>query len=133
MLIISLFIHIISSAVTYRRDKSMTYSRISILIMIYSAILVYNSLNVSALAKGIGIYNGLYHITSITQGFSLLILIITTIILFLTAFYTKKVGSETFDKKLEQFKIIEYSLLITFIVTGALLLVCASDLVSVFI
>src|ERR1700712_1267401 len=130
MLIISILYQIISSSVTFRRDKSMLYSRISILIMLYSSILVYNSLSVSSLSKGIGLYNGLFHITPLTQGFSLFILIITTIILFITAFYTRKDGS---DKKIEQFKVIEYSLLISFIVSGALLLVCASDLVSVFI
>jgi NADH-ubiquinone oxidoreductase chain 2 len=46
---------------------------------------------------------------------------------------SKKNEESTINKKAEQFKIIEYPLILLFIITGASFLVSTSDLVSIFI
>ena len=104
------------------------------------------------LDKGIGLYGGLYHVTSTTQTFHLFIFIISAAILQLTGFYPRKVWlaeyssiykllfckflyykTKIINKMGEQFRIIEYPLILLFIITGAILLVSTSDLVSIFL
>jgi NADH-ubiquinone oxidoreductase chain 2 len=110
-----------------------------------------SSIYLTYLDKGIGLYGGLFHSTSNTQIFHLFIFILSTVILQLTGFYPRKVSIKEFtsmyklltckifiagkiiNKMGEQFKIIEYPLIILFIVTGAIFLLSTSDLVSVFI
>lgn len=152
MLIYSLILLLLSNAVTSRRDKSILFSRVSILILLYSSFLAYNDLDMSFLEKGIGLYGGLFHATSTTQIFHLFIFLLSAIILSLTAFYPRKVWirdysslykilfckftfykTKIINKMGEQFRIIEYPLIILFIVTGSIFLVCTSDLVSIFL
>ena len=152
MLILSIIFLLLSNAVTLRRDKSILYSRVAIIVLLYSSIIAINSLFISSLAKGIGLYGGLFHATAITQNFHIFIFIISAIIIQLTAFYPRIVlldlySSLTFigrlnleykkslliDKDGEQFKIIEYPLILLFIVSGAVFLISTSDLVSIFL
>ena len=152
MLIYSILLLLLSTAVTIRRDKSILFSRISIIILLYSIYISFIGLYMVYLDKGIGLYGGLYQANSITQVFHIFIFIICALILQLTGFYPRKVSileygsinkifssSIDFNKTKilnimsEQFKILEYPLMLLFIITGAILLVSTSDLVSIFL
>ena len=149
MAIYSMLVLLLSNAVTLRRDKSILYSRATIIIFLCSCLLIAKSLNVSFLDRGVGLYGGLFHATPITHTFHLFIFFISAIILQLTAFYPRKVldtaglsamltKSFTYDTNLigkmgGQFRIIEYPLILTFIVIGGTFLVSASDIVSIFL
>ncbi len=152
MLILSLIFLLVSNAVTIRRDKSILFSRVAITILIFSAIIGFNGLNIKALEKGIGIYGGLFNITTFTQTFNVFIFLISAVILILTAFYPRKVYIPEYtslyklmsfkflynknlisNKNGEQFRIIEYPLIILFIITGAVFLISTGDLISVFL
>jgi len=132
---------LLSNAVTLRRDKSILYNRIVIIILLSSFFAGFISLLLKSVKKGIGLFGGLFHVTIITHTFQLFIIFISMIIIQLTAFfpfivkYTNKENQneETRDKKGEQFKIIEYPLILLFIIDGALFLVSTSDLVSIFL
>jgi NADH-ubiquinone oxidoreductase chain 2 len=91
MLIYSILFLLLSNAVTLRRDKSILFSRIAISILIYSILLAISSLYITGLDKGIGLYSGLFHFTSIAQTFHIFIFIISAFILQLTGFYPRKV------------------------------------------
>ncbi|CAG8976701.1 hypothetical protein HYALB_00008453 [Hymenoscyphus albidus] len=113
---------LLSNAVTLRRDKSILFSRVAILVLLYSFILALNTLYISNLDRGIGLFGGLFH---------------ATIKRFLPeksmntrVFYNK---TQIQDKMGEQFKIIEYPLILLFIITGAVFLISSSDLVSIFL
>ena len=140
-----------SNAVTLRRDKSILYSRVVIIMLTYSFLIALN-LNIAFSNKGIGLYGGLFQATSLTQTFHIFILAICAVILQLTAFYPRKIWVKNFstfykfissvliydktniiNKMGEQFRIIEYPLVLLFIITGAILLVSSSDLVSIFL
>jgi group I intron endonuclease len=69
------------SAVSSRREVSNLFNRVAIMILLYSGIIVCDSLYVTCLDRGIGIYNGLFHSTVITHSFELFINIIGVIIL----------------------------------------------------
>jgi len=152
MLIFSIIFILLSNAVTLRRDKSILFSRVAIIVLLYSSLLAINGLYVNSLDTGIGLYGGLFHVTSTTQIFHIFIFIISALILQLTAFYPRKVWlpeysslskfflynflyyrTKIINKMGEQFQIIEYPLILLFIITGAIFLVSTSDLVSIFL
>ena len=152
MLIYSSLLLLLSNAVSLRRDKSILFSRVGLIILVYSSLIALNSLYFISLDGGIGLYGGLFHATSITQIFHIFIFLITATILQLTSFYPRKVWiaeysslgqlflynflyyrTKIVNKMGEQYKIIEYPLIILFIVIGAVFLVSTSDLVSIFL
>lgn len=152
MLITLLIFLLLSNAVTLRRDKSILFSRIVIMGLGLTAFLAYNNLCIRPLEVGIGIYGGLFKVTLFTQSFNIFILLVSAIIVTLTAFYPRKVylkehssvlhvlSSKLFYNKNfvsaktgAQFRIIEYALIIVFILCGAIFLISTADLISVFL
>jgi NADH-ubiquinone oxidoreductase chain 2 len=91
IVIFSLLFLLLSNAVTLRRDKSILYSRVAIVVLLYSSLLAMASLFFVYLDRGIGLYGGLFHATSTTQIFHIFIFLISAIILQLTGFYPRKV------------------------------------------
>ena len=152
MIIFSILFLLLSNAVTLRRDKSILFSRVAIIVILYSSLLAMLSLYVTSLDTGIGLYGGLFHATSTTHVFQIFIFLVSAAILQLTGFYPRKVWiaeyssitklflynflyyrTKIINKMGEQFKIIEYPLILLFIITGAVFLVSTSDLVSIFL
>jgi NADH-ubiquinone oxidoreductase chain 2 len=152
MLISLLIFLLLSNAVTLRQDKSILFSRIVISGLLFASFLTFNNLFVKPLEKGVGIYGGLFNVTTLTQSFNIFIFLVSAVILVLTAFYPRKVfvkqqsslyklltTSFTYNKNAisnktsEQFRIIEYALIIVFILCGAVFLISTGDLVSVFL
>ncbi len=152
MLILSLILLLLSNSITLRRDKSILYSRATITILVIAILISYDNLYFLFLNKGIGIFGGLFHTTSTTTVFHIFILSISSVILLLTSFYPRKIWLKEYssmdrllftqliyyqtiilNKMGEQFKIIEYSLIILFIVIGGIFLISTSDLVSIFL
>ncbi len=152
MVIFSILFLILSNAVTLRRDKSILYNRAVLIVLIYSIWLAIHNLFITSLTTGIGLYGGLFNITSTTQIFHIFLFLISAVVVQLTAFYPRKVWLSKFsgisrlifykflyyksqvqNKMAEQFKIIEYPLILLFIVSGATFLVSTADLVSIFL
>jgi|SRR5205807_1453876 len=90
MLFISSTLLLLVNAVTLRRERSILFNRVAVLILLYSGIICYDSLNITSLDTGIGIYGGLFHSTSITHSFDLFVCIIGAIVLQLTAYYPRR-------------------------------------------
>nr|YP_009466105.1 NADH dehydrogenase subunit 2 [Trichoderma asperellum]AKK32421.1 NADH dehydrogenase subunit 2 [Trichoderma asperellum] len=150
MIIISILSLLLSNAVNSRRDISILYNRIAMLILIYCILNDITSLTV--VTKGIGLHGGLLLITNLTQIFHIFLFIVSILILTLTSFYPRKVwvseysslkdliankfvyyNTKIINKMGEQFKIIEYPLILLFIITGAIFLMSTNDLVSIFL
>jgi NADH-ubiquinone oxidoreductase chain 2 len=91
MLIFSLIQLLLSNSVSLRRDKSILYSRVAITILIFSISIAFKNLYLLFLSRGIGLFGGLFHTTSITNFFHIFIFLISSIILLLTSFYPRKV------------------------------------------
>src|SRR5947207_256493 len=90
MLLSSIFFLLLSNSLSFRRDISIYYSRIGIVIQFYCIFFCYNNLFVSYLDQGIGLFGGLFNISSISIVFDLLIFLLTLFILNLTGFYPRK-------------------------------------------
>ena len=152
-MILSLLVLLLSSnAVTLKKDKSILCSRIVIIALSLISFIALNSLFIKSLEKGIGIYGGLFNVTTFSQTFNIFIFLISAVILALTGFFPRKVcvkqysslyhlfflkflyDKDTISNKTgEQFRIIEYALVIVFILSGALFLISTGDLISVFL
>lgn len=151
MITVSLLYLLTSNAAGLRQDKSVLYSRSTIVILLNS-VLIAKSLSKPLQAQSIGLYGGLFHSTIITQNIQIFIFVITAVIVQLTGSYPRKVIIEAFsglwdlfrykkiylrsdilNKTAEQYKIIEYPLIILFIITGALFLISSSNIVSIFL
>lgn len=89
MIIVSILGILLSNAVTTRRDLSILYNRIAILVLIYCILNDITSLTV--ITKGLGLHGGLLLITNITQVFHIFIFILSILILTLTSFYPRKI------------------------------------------
>ena len=95
MLISLLVLLLFSNAVTLRRDKSILFSRIVIIGLLLTSFLAYANLYVRPLENGIGIYGGLFNVSTYTQTFNIFIFLISAVILTLTAFYPRKIYIKT--------------------------------------
>jgi NADH-ubiquinone oxidoreductase chain 2 len=143
---------LLSGAVTQRRDKSILYSRLLISAFFCCILISLDGLYIRFLDKGIGLFGGLYHATAITNTFHIFIFFLTCAILQLNGFYPRKIWLAGFssifkilfyklvffntyilNKMSGQFKIIEYSLIVLFVLTGAVFVISSSDLVSIFL
>ena len=152
IIISSLILLLISNAISLRRDKSILYSRIVIKSLILASIIALDALYIRSLERGIGIYGGLFNITAFTQTFNIFIFLVSSAILIITAFYPRKVyikehasihnllhlkflyNKDSISNKIgEQFRIIEYALIVMFVLCGAVFLISTGDLVSVFL
>ena len=152
MVIYSALFILLSNAVTLRRDKSILFSRLALVILLYCSLVGIHNLYMTFLGKGIGLYGGLYHVTCTTQTFHIFIFILSAAILQLTGFFPRKVWlaeyssfykllfckfiyykTKIINKMGQQFRIIEYPLILLFIIIGSILLVSTSDLVSIFL
>jgi len=150
MLLISILSFIVSNAVTSKRDISILFNRVAIIALLYS--ILHDIISLYILNKGIGLHGGLLHITNIVQIFHIFIFFISILILQLTSFYPRKVWvlehsslkelllnnfiyyrTKIINKMGEHLRIIEYPLILLFIITGAIFLISTSDLVSIFL
>lgn len=152
MLISTILIFIPSIAVATRRDKSILYARSFISAIICCIVINYDNFYLSFLSSDIGVFHGLLHINPVISSFHIFIFIVSGIIIQLYSFYPRKISFDRFmnpislltyklvyfntfilNKTSEQYKILEYSLLILFVVTGGIFLTSCSDLISVFL
>lgn len=152
MLLFSIICILGSNAVAVRRDKSIIYCRSVIATLTVCLIISLFAYNPKFLDKGIGLYHGLFHTTAITHIFQIFILLISGVILQLNSFYPRKIWTENFsdlnklvfykliyfnsfilNKMAEQFRILEYSLIILFIIIGGMFLISSFDLISIFL
>jgi hypothetical protein len=68
MLKLSLIFLSLANAVAFRREKSILFNRVAIIILLYSSIVGYDSLAITSLGRGISIYGGLFHSTAINKA-----------------------------------------------------------------
>jgi hypothetical protein len=83
MLLISNIYLLLVNAVTFRREFTILFTRVAILILLYLGIIVHVSLDVTCLDNWIGIYNGLFHST---HSFDLLISSSDLVYMFLASY-----------------------------------------------
>lgn len=83
MIILSLIILILITALPsfFKFFPENCYNRISAIVLLFCAILAFNTLDIESIGSGIAIYGGLFHITIITQLMDIVLYIIASLIL----------------------------------------------------
>lgn len=152
MLSISILLLICSSAVTLRRDKSILYARTAMLVLLISIIINLNNYYLNFIEKGIGLFHGLFYVTPNTHTFTIFILIVSGLILQLNSFHSRKIWKQEYatiymllfnkivcynnfilNKMSEQYRILEYSIIVLFVIIGGVLLISSCNLISIFL
>ena len=114
--------------------------------------IIQDVISLSLISKGIGLHGGLLSVNGVTQVFHIFIFVISLSILQLSSFFPRKVWlpqhsslkdlllkkiilyrTQIFNKMGEHLSIIEYPLILLFIISGAIFLMSCSDLISVFL
>jgi NADH-ubiquinone oxidoreductase chain 2 len=150
MILISIISLLLSNAVALRRDISILFNRVAITILTYC--MLHDIFSLSILNKGLGLHGGLLAISNTTQVFHIFIYFISIIILQLTSFFARKVWiseycsikdllfnnfiyyrTKIINKMGEHLKIIEYPLILLFVISGAIFLMSTSDFISIFL
>lgn len=128
MLSIGLLSFLIAVPLFSFRISPSLFNRITSVTLLFSAFMTYNALHIEALASGVGIYGGLFHVTTVSLGVEIFLFFVGAILLLgwapvgLSAHGTTAVPT-----------ISEYSLMILFTTVGGSLLLSSSDLVSIYL
>ena len=115
---------------SYRITPSL-FNRITSVVLIYSALLAFNGLHVESLASGVGIYSGLFHVTTVSLAVEAFLLFTGALILLGWGPITEKTKIMSGTTVVPT--ISEYSLMILFTCMGATLLLSSSDLISMYL
>jgi NADH-ubiquinone oxidoreductase chain 2 len=117
-------------------------TRITSLVFIYSCILSLNSFYISQIKSGIGIYSGLFHVSTVSQLSEIFFLVVASLILLAmrpsnliggtAKSYNKYLISQK-DTNNEVNYLSEYSLVVLFSTLGTTLLVSSYDLISLYL
>lgn len=125
--------------------------RMTSIILIFGALLSFNALYVQAIGSGLGLYSGLFHVTSVTQAIEIFIFAVGAFILLpeqAIPYLTLQVPANEKIKiqnglvvdnfstnKKEPSKSVqaEYPIIILFTTIGASFLISSSDLVSIYL
>nr|QUB36783.1 NADH dehydrogenase subunit 2 [Ophiostoma piliferum] len=150
MILSSILSLLLSSSVAMQREISLLFNRVAIIALIYT--ILHSVLTLLIGGKGIGLHGGLLNITNITQTFDIFVFLISILILQLTSFFPRKIWipdyasflqllfnnfiyyrTKIINKVGEHLRIIEYPLILLFIISGAVFLISTSDLISGFL
>lgn len=81
MIIITIITLIVAIALPTTKISPLQFSRLTAIAFLFSAFLSFNALYIESLGSGIGIYSGLYHVSTITQSIETFIYLIAAFIL----------------------------------------------------
>lgn len=133
MLILAIFSLMTAVALPAVNITPLLFTRVASLSLLYGRRLSYNGLYLDTLGSGIGIYSGLFEVSSVSQYMDRFIFVSGAIILTAWAPMSKRVISAVQYVYTAVPTISEYSLIILFTTCGRSLLVSSRDLVSVYL
>ena len=141
MIFISILIFIVAMALPSLKFNisSILLTRITSIILFYSGVLAFNAFYIQSIGLGIGIYSGLFHVTTISQQLDIFILLIGSLILIPRPGiieYIKTNGIKSGN--IIHTEILsglgdKYSLIVLFSTLGSTLLLSSSDLLSMYL
>ena len=136
MIFLSILILIVAIALPSinKNIRSILYVRISSIIFIYAGALALNAFYIQSIGSGIGVYSGLFQVTTISQLLDVVILFIGSLILISWPSNNNSQTSGSLNKITNVIPYAgEYSLIVLFSTFGASLLVSSADLISMYL
>ena len=133
MLILAIFSLITAVALPNVKISPLLLTRITAIALLYAAALSFNGTYIQAIGSGVGIYSGLFQVTSVSQSIDTMIFLVGAVILLGWAPVTSKVLARVQSVFTALPTIPEYSLIILFTTCGASFLISRADLVSMYL
>src|ERR1700748_3602531 len=127
MVILFISIMILSIAFSSLRITAIYFNRIAIILLLYSGVLAYNTLYTGLVGSGVGVFGGLFQVTTLTQSMDVFIYLVGALVLLLGE------NSTLISKGKGLPVLAEYPLIVLFTVLGMSSLISSSDLVSMFL
>ena len=141
MIFISILIFIVAMALPSLKFNisSILLTRITSIILFYSGVLAFNAFYIQSIGLGIGIYSGLFHVTTISQQLDIFILLIGSLILIPRPGIIEYIKTNGITSgNIIHTEILsglgdKYSLIVLFSTLGSTLLLSSSDLLSMYL
>jgi NADH-ubiquinone oxidoreductase chain 2 len=133
MLVLAIFSLMTAVALPAVKISPILLTRVTSIALLYSAALSFNATYIQAIGSGVGIYSGLFQVTSVSQSIDTLIFLVGAIILLPWAPITSKVVTQAQSVFTALPTIAEYPLIILFTTCGASFLISSADLVSMYL
>lgn len=133
MLILAIFSLMTAVALPNVKISPLLLIRVTAIALIYAAALSFNGSYIQAIESGVGIYSGLFQVTSLSQFMDTFIFLVGAVILLGWAPVTSKVLARVQSVFTALPTIPEYSLIILFTTCGASFLISSADLVSMYL
>ncbi|KAG2191383.1 hypothetical protein INT47_002756 [Mucor saturninus] len=140
MVLFGVLTMILAIALFSLRIPAIYFNRITIILLLFSALLSYNSLYIDLIGSGVGVFGGLFQVTTITQSIDVFIYLLGALVLLLSS---KAGGAQTLSSNGLNSTLVnkgkglsvlaEYPLIALFSVLGMSSLISSSDLVSMFL
>ena len=143
---------LISNALTLKRDLSVLFARVVAIVFSLACVSCIYILTILSLKKSVALYDGLFHTSSFTQSMHLFFILISGIILLFTGFHPRKIYVKQYSSiynliickfnyiqcKIlnnisEQYTLIEYLLIVIFIICGGVFLISTGDSAFLFL
>lgn len=140
MLVLGIFSLMTAVALPNVNISPILLTRVASIVLLYTAALSYNALDIQAIGSGVSIYSGLFQVTSVSQAMDTFIFIVGAMILLPWAPITNAAG-KFYEFTRSQARTVftavptisEYPLIILFSTCGASFLISSADLVSVYL
>ena len=134
MIFISILLFIVAIALPSLKVQlsPVLLSRITTITLLYSGVLSFNAFYIQSIGSGIGIYSGLFHITTVSQLLDTFILCVGALIL-IPRPYLGHLSNNNYTLESESILGMKYSLIILFSTLGSILLISSADLLSMYL
>lgn len=133
MLVLGIFSLMIAVALPTVKISPILLTRVTSIVLLYAAALSFNALSIQAIGSGVGIYSGLFQVTSVSQSVDTFIFLVGAVILLPWAPVTTKVMAHARSVFTAVPTILEYPLIILFTTCGSSFLISSGDLVSLYL
>ena len=146
MILSSILIFIVAMALPSfnRHLSSILFTRMATIVLIFSGALALNAFYIQSIGSGIGVFSGLFQVSTITQQLDIFLLIIGALILIprpAVQLLNKNILSSQVNSIVKTMPVSEiasglggkYSLVVLFSTLGSLLLISSSDLLSMYL
>jgi len=140
MITLRLFTTIIAVALPTIHTSALSLTRVTSLVLLYARIRAYNGTYINTIQSGVGIYSGLFEITSLSECRDTLIFITGRVIVTRWAPSNYNLTKNNVEGNKENMRlsttlpiIPEYSLIVLFTRCGASFLVSSADLISIYL
>jgi NADH-ubiquinone oxidoreductase chain 2 len=134
MIFISIITLIAAKALPlFKKISSIHISRIASIVFIYTGACSFNCFYIQSIGSGIGLYNGLFHITPISQLMEIFLFFIGGCILIGWPQVVLVQRDTSTNNSTPESYTTDYSIIVLFSILGSSLLISSYDLISVFL